>query len=192
MLSWARVSKDGRIRWERMGCYRHLRDATCGVRGFIKARTKHGLPVSRPRNPRPGTSIPARGRIGKRGLPVSPPFPDSCESGIGEFPLHKKNGNPPGEFRVGNPISLVSDEHQLQWTRNIPSREYHGIALTGSMRLLCRVGDSEREHAAVSNGHQLQWTQHILSGVSCGSDRQHAAPSTNSGSERGSMLLSLG
>ena len=37
----------------------------------------------------------------------------------------------------------------MQWTRNILSREYHASALTGSMRLLFRVRERAREHAAV-------------------------------------------
>jgi hypothetical protein len=37
---------------------------------------------------------------------------------------------------LGRDVMLPSsDEHQLQWTRNILSREYHASALTGSMRL---------------------------------------------------------
>ena len=98
-----------------------------------------GSATGRPGNPRPaapGTPIPVRGRIGKRGLPVSPPIPESgeLESGIGESPFPEKNGSRPGGNRESD---FLSDEHQLQcqWTRNILSREYHVSALTGSMRL---------------------------------------------------------
>jgi hypothetical protein len=89
------------------------------------------------------------------------------ESGIPCFPAKSGNRGFPGPS--GGPIpgqksgnrgnresDFLSDEYQLQWTRNILSREYHASALTGSMRLLFRFRDSEREHAAVSDEHQLQ------------------------------------
>ena len=110
-----------------------------------------------------GTPIPDSGRIGNRGFPVSR-FRPSRESGIDDSPdFPKKSGN-----RGNRESDFLSDEYQLQWTRNILSREYHASAFTGSMRLLFRVRDSEREHAAVSasddsdSEHQAQWTQHIL------------------------------
>ena len=82
-----------------------------------------------------------------------PCFP--AKSGIGDsLPIPgQKMGN-----RGNRESDFLSDEYQLQWTRNILvlSREYHASAFTGSMRLLFRVRDSEREHAAVSDEHQLQ------------------------------------
>jgi len=95
-----------------------------------------------------GTPIPGPGRIGNRGFPVSRP---NRESGIPSPIPGKKSGN-----RGNRESDFLSDEYQLQWTRNILSREYHASAFTGSMRLLFRVRDSEREHAAVSDEHQLQ------------------------------------
>ena len=109
----------------------------------FKFLTRRVLQQLRPGNPRPaapGTPIPVRGRIGKRGFPVSRPFPDSGESGNGDSgnedsPFPEKLGN----GGIGNPGGFLSDEHQLQWTRNILSREYHASALTCSMRVLFRV-----------------------------------------------------
>jgi hypothetical protein len=97
-----------------------------------------------------GTPIPGPGRIGNRGFPS--PFPGQI--GNRGFPPRfpaKKSGN-----RGNRESDFLSDEYQLQWTQNILSREYHASAFTGSMRLLFRVRDSEREHAAVSDEHQLQ------------------------------------
>ncbi len=121
----------------------------------VAASVRHGFPLclpARPGNPRPGESgprFPIPGRIGNRGFPVSRP---NRESGI-PSPIQvpgKKSGN-----RGNRESDFLSDEYQLQWTRNILSREYHASAFTGSMRLLFRVRDSEREHAAVSDEHQL-------------------------------------
>ena len=84
-----------------------------------------------------------------------PCFPIPAESGSQSPDFPKKPGN-----RGNRESDFLSDEYQLQWTRNILvlSREYHASAFTGSMRLLFRVRDSEREHAAVSGDseHQLQ------------------------------------
>jgi hypothetical protein len=86
---------------------------------------------------------------GNRGFPVSR-FRPSRESGIDDSPdFPKKNrGNRESDF--------LSDEYQLQWTRNMLSREYHASPFTGSMRLLFGVRDSEREHAAVSDERPSQ------------------------------------
>jgi hypothetical protein len=108
-------------------------------------------------------------------LASGPRFPVPAESGIGDslfpprfpIPANRESGSPPFPKKPGNrgnrESDFLSDEHQLQWTRNILSREYHASAFTGSMRLLFRLRDSEREHAAVSDEHQLQWTPHSLS-----------------------------
>ena len=98
-----------------------------------------------------GTPIPDSGRIGNGGFPVSR-FRPSRETIPPESPDFPKN---PGN-RGNRESDFLSDEYQLQWTRNILSREYHASAFTGSMRLLFRVRDSEREHAAVSDERQLQ------------------------------------
>jgi hypothetical protein len=127
----------------------------------FKFLTRRVLQQLRPGNPRPaapGTPIPVRGRIGKRGFPVSRPFPDSGESGNGDSgnedsPFPEKLGN----GGIGNPGGFLSDEHQLQWTRNILSREYHASALTCSMRVLFRVrGGSQR--AWIGNCQKAQAT----------------------------------
>ena len=94
-------------------------------------------------------------------------FRPNRESGIPCFPIPAESGNDSPDFpspdfpkkpgnRGNRESDFLSDEYQLQWTRNILSREYHASAFTGSMRLLFRVRDSEREHAAVSDEHQLQ------------------------------------
>ncbi len=82
--------------------------------------------------PPPGTPTPVRGRIEKRGFPVSPPFLDSGESESG------KRATPvfPGEtmgYRGNRESDFLSDEQQVQWTRSILGREYFASALTGSM-----------------------------------------------------------
>jgi hypothetical protein len=89
-------------------------------------------------------------------------FRPNRESGIPCFPIPAESGSESPDFpkkpgnRGNRESDFLSDEYQLQWTRNILSREYHASAFTGSMRLLFRVRDSEREHAAVSDEHQLQ------------------------------------
>ncbi len=125
-----------------------------------------------------GTPIPGPGRIGNRGFP--PRFPA------------KKSGN-----RGDRESDFLSDEYQLQWTRNILSREYHASAFTGSWYAAPiqgpRQSDSEREHAAVSVRRASTAVNSACTQprVSC-SDRQHAAPiDSGSDSERGNMSLSL-
>ena len=125
------------------------------IRNFEAAAITAQAPCGpgRPGNPRPGES--------------GPRFPVPAESGIGDslFPGQIGNRGFPPRFPAKNSgnrgnreSDFLSDEYQLQWTRNILvlSREYHASAFTGSMRLLFRVRDSEREHAAVSDEHQLQ------------------------------------
>jgi hypothetical protein len=86
-------------------------------------------------------------------------FRPNRESGIPCFPIPAESGSESPDFpkkpgnRRNRDSDFLSDEYQLQWTRNILSREYHASAFTGSMRLLFRVRDSEREHAAVSDEH---------------------------------------
>ena len=77
-------------------------------------------------------------------------FRPNRESGIPCFPIPAESGNDSPDFpspdfpkkpgnRGNRESDFLSDEYQLQWTRNILSREYHASAFTGSMRLLFRV-----------------------------------------------------
>ncbi len=129
--------------------YLHRRLLSAGARHYHPDQETPGPPPSGPRFP-----VPAESGIGDS----SSLFPDSGRVGNRGVPVSRKNGKS-GE----SGIRFLSDEYQLQWTRNILSREYHASAFTGtgSMRLLLfRVRDSERAHAAVSAEHQLQWTPH--------------------------------
>jgi hypothetical protein len=117
-----------------------------------------GPPPSGPRFP-----VPAESGIGDS------LFPDSGRVGIIRFPRFPEKTGKSGNRNRGNRESdFLSDEYQLelQWTRNILSREYHANAFTGSMRLLFRVRDSEREHAAGTTT-VVRW-QHPSSLADCG------------------------
>ena len=76
-----------------------------------------GTPIPDSRPNRESGDFPIPGQIGNRGFP--PRFP-------------AKNREIGG---IGNPSDFLSDEYQLQWTRNILlvlSREYHASAFTGN------------------------------------------------------------
>ena len=111
----------------------------------------------RPGNPRlaeSGPRFPVPGRIGKRPDSRFPSDVRASTAVNSEYTQprvacqcsHRQHAAPIQGPRERE-HAAASDEHQLQWTRNILSREYHASALTGSMRLLFRV--REREHAAV-------------------------------------------
>ena len=147
-----------------------------------------------PGPPPPGPRFPfARGRIGKRPGISRSRFPANWESGIGNreiphFPREKTRK------RGSRESGFVSEEHQLQWTRNILSRECHASALCHRQHHDAAPIQGPHE---TGRGNMLLWVTSInrsgLSRYSAASIMpvlSEAACGSYSGSERGKCCCS--